>query len=129
MSFFLKIIVIAMSCLLMAACSQEKDVTYFKKHPNEILYQAADCFDLNGKNEILKNKSCLAIADIEKPACEAELKNKGMLFLPNGGLASCDDKLYLISRPIVAAKMKAYLEGTPDPLVEYMNKKHPKKSD
>jgi hypothetical protein len=103
--------------LFLTACSQQKDVEYFKKHPSEILSSAIECTRL--KNDAIQNKTCLAIAELEKPGCERQLAINGVLFAPDGGMVSCNDKYYLIARPIIAARTRAYLEGKPDPLAQY----------
>lgn len=112
-----------LTLIALAGCSDSKNAAYFKKHPHAIVPSAIQCTQLP-LEKALKNKMCLAIAAVEKPDCERELQVKGMLFMPNGGLASCDDNAYLIARPVIEAKMEAYLEGKPDPVAVYL-KNHP----
>lgn len=120
----MRLFIIVLMTVLLLGCTDNKNATFFKKHPERVLSNAIECTKLPEK-EVLNNKTCLGIADFEKPDCDQELKVKGMIFLPGGGLADCNDKLYLIARPILEAKMQAYLQGQPDPVAEYL-KKHPK---
>jgi len=113
------------SSLVLVGCSENKNEAYFKQHPDEILATSIECSRLPDK-EVLNNASCRAIANLEKPLCEQELKVSGRISTPRGWIYNCNDQYYLIARPIIDAKMKAYITGKPDPVVEYM-KNHPQK--
>ncbi len=111
--------------LFIVGCSENKNVDYFKKHPDEILSNAIECSTLSNK-DVINNKTCLAIAELEKPLCERELKVMGRVLTPRGFIYSCDDPYYLIARPVINAKMKAAIAGQPDPVEAYL-KTHPNK--
>lgn len=128
----LRFLAVLMGLIIISGCSQEKDVSYFQNHPNEILQSALECTSLVAE-AVLKNKTCLAIAEIEKPKCEAETREEarihdGAVFINPKPSPECNNPLYLIARLINQARMKASLAGAPDPLVEYMNKHHAKEN-
>lgn len=103
----------------LAGCSDNKNAAYFEKHPDAIVPSAFACGKLT-RTQVLKNKTCLAIAAVEKPECEQDMQN-GMIMSPD---ANCDDAMYLIVRAVHQAQLQAYLDGKPDPVAAYM-KKHP----
>ena len=112
-----KIVFFSLLALILTGCSQ-KDVTYLKNHPQEIFDDPMACATLNS-SELLKDKTCLAIAQLEKAPCEQELRNNGVIRLPNGLYGDCNDTAYLVARPILDAQMEAVLEGKPDPVAQY----------
>ena len=123
MRYTFMIISIMICLLLVAGCSDTKNVAYFKKHPNELFESSVKCGELSDK-EALKNKTCLAIAEVERPQCEHELSMMGRVITPDGEwLYSCPDR-YLIALPAIRAKMQASVAGAPDPVALYF-KKHP----
>lgn len=119
---FRLIMTVIMASLVIAGCSESKNAAYFKKHPEDLFVSAIKCGELSEK-EALNNQTCLAIAEVERPACEHELNMMGRVMTPTGWIYRCDAS-YLIARPIIQARMDAAVAGEPDPLADYF-KKHP----